>query len=275
MEDSYRESKIKIIGAPMSRNQDTKTIPSATIIMLREENDCLEAFMVVRHHEIDFASGALVFPGGKIDQQDYEMDIYCEGINKDEPFDHAYKVGAIREAFEESGILFARTRGSKEIISSSKLKELSHYRKALHSGQITFRDFLVKENLVLACDELYQFAHWITPKMMPKRFDTQFFIARAPHQTALHDGNESIDSFWLSPKEALEGNRNGKFTIIFPTRVNIEFLAEIESIERAIAESLRVKIKAVLPRVEHRDDGAYVVIDEDTGYKTTSEKIPS
>ena len=258
----------------MKPSQDTKTIPSATIIMVREANKGLETFMVVRHHKIDFASGALVFPGGKIDEQDYEMDIHCEGIKNEDSFDPAYKVGAIREAFEESGILFARPRGSKTIISGSRLKELSHYRKALHSGQITFRDFLAKENLRLACDELYQFAHWITPEMMPKRFDTQFFIARAPDQAAKHDGNESVDSLWLSPKEALEGNRGGKYTIIFPTRVNIERLGENNSADEAIAESLRTEIKVVLPRLETREDGAYVVIDKDAGYKTRSEKIP-
>lgn len=258
----------------MKPTQDTKTIPSATIIMVRETNNGLETFMVVRHHKIDFASGALVFPGGKIDEQDYEMDIHCEGIKNEDSFDPAYKVGAIREAFEESGILFARPRGSQKIISGSKLRELSHYRKALHSGQITFGDFLAKENLVLACDELYQFAHWITPEMMPKRFDTQFFIARAPDQAAKHDGNESVDSLWLTPKEALEGNSGGKYTIIFPTRVNIERLGESDSAEKAIAASLRAEIKVILPRLEKREDGTYVIIDEDAGYTTKSERIP-
>ena len=184
-------------------------------------------------------------------------------------------MGAIREAFEESGILFARPRGSKTLISSSKLTELSHYRKALHSGEITFRDFLAKENLILACDELHQFAHWITPEMMPKRFDTQFFIARAPDQAAKHDGNESVDSLWLTPQEALEGNSGGNYTIIFPTRANIERLGENDSAEKAIAASLKADIKVVLPRLEKREDGTYVVIDEDTGYKTRSERIPS
>ncbi len=259
----------------MKPTQDAKTIPSATIIMVREAKSGLETFMVVRHHEIDFASGALVFPGGKIDEQHYEMDIYCEGIKNDNPFDPAYKVGAIREAFEESGILFARPKGSKKLISGSKLSELSHYRRALNSRQTTFRDFLKKENLILACDELYQFAHWITPELMPKRFNTQFFIARAPDQAARHDGNESVDSLWLSPKEALHGNSSGKYTIIFPTRVNIERLGENDSAEEAIAASLKADIKVVLPWLEKRDDGTFVVIDENAGYKTSSEKIPS
>ena len=151
---------------------------------------------------------------------------------------------------------------------------MSHYRKALQSRQIAFRDFLAKENLILACDELYQFANWITPKMMPKRFDTQFFIARAPDQAAKHDGSESVASLWLSPKEALEGNSKGRYTIIFPTRVNIERLGENDSVERAIAASLKAEVKAVLPRLEKREDGTYVVIEEDAGYKTTSERIP-
>ena len=128
---------------------------------------------------------------------------------------------------------------------------------------------------MLACDELNQFAHWITPEMMPKRFDTQFFIARAPDQAAQHDGDESVDSLWLSPKEALEGNSGGKYTIIFPTRVNIERLGENDSAEEAIAASLKADIRVVLPRLEERNNGTFVVIDEDAGYKTTSERIPS
>ena len=84
----------------------------------------------------------------------------------------------------------------------------------------------------------------------------------------------SVKAAWLTPKEALEGNSGGKYTIIFPTRANIERLGENDSAEKAIAASLRAKIKVVLPRLEKREDGTYVVIDEDAGYKTRWERIP-
>ena len=175
-------------------------VPSATILLLRPGSTDIEVFMVVRHHQIDFASGALVFPGGKADPQDFADALIpmLSGAHADQNM-RAIQVSAIREAFEECGVLLAREVGSDTLIPGARLQSLEHYREALNSGEVALLDFLVTEQLVLACDTLVHFAHWITPEMMPKRFDTHFYLAMAPQDhVALHDGYESVDSVWIS-----------------------------------------------------------------------------
>ena len=155
--------------------------PAATILLLRPGNKSLEVFMVVRHHQIDFASGALVFPGGKADPQDFEDSLipHLQGAAKDTDM-RAAQISAIREAFEECGILLAREVGSDDIISAERLQSLQEQREPMNKGEVTLLEFLQNEQLVLACDELTHFAHWITPPMMPKRFDTHFYLAIPP-----------------------------------------------------------------------------------------------
>ena len=164
--------------------------------------------MVVRHHQIDFASGALVFPGGKVDAGDYDVRNYCDGADSADDTAVAMMVGAIREAFEECGILLARERGSSALLPGERLSNLEHYRDPLNRGEISLIEFLEKEKLRLACDTLQHFAHWITPEMLPKRFDTHFYLAVAPSDhLAIHDGHESVDSVWISPDSAIKGKR--------------------------------------------------------------------
>ena len=209
--------------------------PSATILMLRDGPTGLETFMVVRHHQIDFASGALVFPGGKIDVGDYEVTDFCDGVTNTDKTKVALMAGAIREAFEECGILMARENGSENLISGERLTDIHHYRDPLNRGEISLLDFLKTENLRLACDKLQHFAHWITPEMMPKRFDTRFYIAIAPDgHEGLHDGTESVDSIWINPKDALNDCYERKRNIIFPTRLNLEKLSQSKSVDEAI-----------------------------------------
>ena len=248
--------------------------PSATILMLRDGPTGLETFMVVRHHQIDFASGALVFPGGKIDVGDYEVTDFCDGVTNTDKTKVALMAGAIREAFEECGILMARENGSENLISGERLTDIHHYRDPLNRGEISLLDFLKTENLRLACDKLQHFAHWITPEMLPKRFDTHFYLAAAPSDhLAIHDGHESIDSTWVSPDDAIKGNTNGTYTIIFPTRVNVEMLGESRTVSEAMQAAEEREVKSILPWSEQRNDGTFICIPEDAGYATTSEKM--
>ena len=250
-------------------------VPAATILMLRDGKAGLETFMVVRHHQIDFASGALVFPGGKVEEADFTVQDLCDGAPESDPATTGMMVGAIREAFEESGILLARPQGGQTLVPGPRLKQLDAYREPLNKGELGIRDFLQKESLRLACDQLVPFAHWITPEMMPKRFDTRFYLARAPEDhLALHDGQESVDSLWLSPQAALEGAKKGTYTIIFPTRVNIELLAQSPTTEGALADAAARKITTVLPWTENRPDGPYLCIPAEAGYAVTEEKLP-
>ena len=240
--------------------------------MLRDGPDGLETFMVVRHHQIDFASGALVFPGGKVDDDDYEVREYCDGIDGASDTEIALMAGAIREAFEECGILLARETGSDQLVSGERLKTLEHYRKPLNDMEITLGAFLEQENLRLACDQLQHFAHWITPEMMPKRFDTHFYLASAPSDhLAVHDGHESVDSIWISPADALKGNADGTYTIIFPTRLNVEMLGTSTNVENAMQMARERTVVSVLPWIEKRDDGNYLCIPPEAGYAISEE----
>ncbi|MFT4797461.1 MAG: 8-oxo-dGTP pyrophosphatase MutT (NUDIX family) [Candidatus Azotimanducaceae bacterium] len=229
--------------------------------------------MVVRHHQIDFASGALVFPGGKVDKRDSLVRGRCEGGNEDDDL-LTLQVAAIREAFEECGILLARPAGSDQLISGERLKTLEHFRQPLAVGDMGIGEFLEQEDLFLACDQLVPYAHWVTPEMMPKRFDTHFYLAIAPaDHLAIHDGHESVDSVWISPADALAGASDGTYTIIFPTRLNVEMLAMSDSVNGAIADANAREIVTVLPWMEKREDGNYICLPADAGYAVTAEKM--
>jgi 8-oxo-dGTP pyrophosphatase MutT (NUDIX family) len=250
--------------------------PSATILMLRDGRDGLEVFMVVRHHQIDFASGALVFPGGKADPQDFDPALipHLDGAADDAAM-RAIQVSAIREAFEECGILLAREEGQSTLISAARLAELEPYRTTLHNGAASMVEFVQKERLRLACDRLVHFAHWVTPDMMPKRFDTHFFLAEAPaDHLAVHDGHESVDSVWIRPADVLEQAAAGKRTVIFPTLRNVEKLANCTTVAAALTAAANSTIVRVLPWTERRGDGTYLCIPVEAGYAVSEERMP-
>lgn len=250
-------------------------VPSATILMLRDGPDGLEVFMVVRHHQIDFASGALVFPGGKADEADFDpaLDAYLDGA-LDTADMKAIQVASIREAFEECGVLLARPEGSDGLISGERLAELEPYRDKLHKGELTILEFLEREKLRLACDTLVHFAHWVTPEMMPKRFDTHFFLAAAPaDHLAVHDGHESVDSVWITPEEAIADAKAGKRTVIFPTLRNVEKLGTSATVADALAAAADSTPVCVLPWMDRREDGTWLCIPEEAGYEISEEKM--
>ena len=262
----------------MTKNNsvDAPPIPSATILMLRDRNEAMEVFMVVRHHQIDFASGALVFPGGKADPNDFDPALR-QHIDGADPNENrcAIQVAAIREAFEECGILLARDESGSELIAKERLQQLDHYRTRLHGGELSVLDFLREENLRLAADRLVHFAHWITPENLPKRFDTHFFLAKAPEDhLATHDGYESVDSVWIQPSEAFEDAEAGRRSIIFPTLRNVAKLAQSKTTEEAIKRAGNDKIITVLPKMETRPDGVYLSIPPEAGYDISEELLP-
>lgn len=260
----------------MSDKTPAEPVPAATIVMLRDGPEGLEVFMVVRHHQIDFASGALVFPGGKADPADFDARLAprLTGAAAD-PDLRANQVAAIRESFEECGVLLARSEGSDQLIDGARLATLEAYRDRLHKGDLSIFEFLEQENLTLACDALTHFAHWVTPDMMPKRFDTHFFLAVAPpDHLAIHDGHESVDSVWIRPADALAEAAAGTKTIIFPTLRNIEKLAQFESCAAAISATHGTTPVRVLPWTEKREDGNYLCIPPEAGYEISEERMP-
>jgi len=246
-------------------------VPSATILIVRDALDGLEVFMVKRHHQIDFVAGALVFPGGKATKSDFDPALteFCDGAGGWNAEMCALGAAAIREAFEESGILFAREAGCPVYITAERLAGLDHYRQPLEKGEIALIDILRKERLHIALDALAHFAHWITPENMPKRFDTHFFVAAAPHGHAgSHDGRESVDSIWITPDNAISDRK--KWNVIFPTKLNLMKLAASKTVTRAIETAAATQPLTVLPWVEQGEKGPVLRIREDAGYTQTS-----
>ena len=171
-----------------------KPRPASTILLLRDSKgrEEIEVFMMVRHYEIDFNSGALVFPGGSVDKGDQEIianPALCSGGEGLEAAELSFRIAAIRETFEESGILLARPKGSKDLVDARRAGEIeAAHRADLCANKTTFLKVLTDNGMLLALDELVPYAHWITPEGMPKRFDTWFFLAAAPpEQAGAHD----------------------------------------------------------------------------------------
>jgi 8-oxo-dGTP pyrophosphatase MutT (NUDIX family) len=231
----------------------------------------IEVFMMVRHYEIDFNSGALVFPGGSVDKSDQEIIARPELYSGGEGLDAgalSFRIAAIRETFEESGILLARSRGSHSLIDAKRAGEIeASHRTTLCEGKTAFLDVLNDNGLSLALDELVPYAHWITPEGMPKRFDTWFFLAAAPpEQVGAHDGRESTDSIWVSPREALAGGESGRFKLPFPTTRNLIKLGRQPSVSAALDDARDKPIVTVMPVMTKLNGGRQLRIPREAGY---------
>lgn len=261
---------------------DTPAHPklSATVLLVRDQS-ALEVLMVARHYQIDFASGALVFPGGKANAEDEAAEwsdlvdgSFC-GTQR------AARICAVREAFEESGILLARpARGRGEgagLIGSDVADRLAPLRGAVDRQEQSFLGLMKDNGLVLALDTLIHFGHWITPAMMPKRFDTHFYLAPTPaEQVATHDGRETTDARWLNPLAALDLAEKEEATIIFPTRMNLRKLGAANSVAAAHDLFASAGVVTVEPTLGKNDEGQpCLFIPKAAGYGQTVELLDS
>src|SRR5947208_9861589 len=247
--------------------------PASTILLLRDATGTneIEVFMMVRHYEIDFNSGALVFPGGSVDKGDNEIIANRSRYSGGEGMEAgalSFRIAAIRETFEESGILLARPRGSKALVDAKRASEIeAAHRAELCEGKTTFLKVLTDSGMVLALDELVPYAHWITPEGMPKRFDTWFFLAAAPpEQAGAHDGKESTDSIWVSPREALAGGDSGRFKLPFPTTRNLIKLGKHRTLAAALDAARQDRIVTVMPVMTRLNGGRQLRIPAEAGY---------
>ena len=231
----------------------------------------IEVFMMVRHHQIEFNSGALVFPGGSVDAGDQEIvarsDLYSGGEGLSDS-DRGFRIAAIRETFEESGILLARLKGSTAPVDAKRAGEIANaHRVALNEHKISFLKILEDNGLQLALDTLVPYAHWITPEGMPKRFDTWFFLAAAPpDQLGAHDGRESTDSIWVSPREAVAGGDSGRFKLPFPTTRNLIRLAKQPNVQSAMDHARGMTVVTVLPVMTKTESGRQLRIPKEADY---------
>lgn len=266
-----------------TKKQPAPPRPATTVLLLRPSNpgdagSPLEVFMVVRHHQIDSFSGALVFPGGKLEDADGDPTLRtrCGGAEKISDEELKFRVAGVREAFEECGVLLARKRGQRNLVAAADLKGIEQrWRAKLAKDEASVVDLVEAEDLELATDLMTPYAHWITPTFVPKRFDTWFFLAEAPEdQIALHDGSESVDSVWIGPQAAIEEAAGGKRTLVHATTKNLELLAEAKTVAEALSQASQRKIVTVQPWVEQREGKRFLHIPEGAGYRNLVREMP-
>lgn len=249
----------------MSDTPDSPVFDAATVIVLREaERGRPEIFMVRRHGKASFMANAYVYPGGRLDPEDCDPQTFAhvEGLTPEAARERlevdspnravGLYLAAIRESFEEAGVLLARRRGEAERIDltgeEAVARRFAGYRQGLASNEQSLSEVAEAESLVFPIDELAYFAHWITPTFEPKRFDTYFFLARMPqNQAPLHDAAETTDSLWITAAEALERSREGGFFLAPPTYRTLEQIAAHDSVDAAFEVCAERRPPAILP----------------------------
>jgi 8-oxo-dGTP pyrophosphatase MutT (NUDIX family) len=233
---------------------------AATLILLRDSDrpsGGIEVLLLQKHARSAFLPGVHVFPGGVVEEVDSapEMGALCQGLD----FNQAHRiikdvsppgrslgffVAAIREAFEESGILLAHGNDSQRSIDERQMMRLGGYRGKVHANPSIFVSRLGDEGLKLATDTLFYFAHWITPEVLPIRFNARFFVAAAPsRQEASPDGKETVEARWISPQDALEEHRKGMLKLAPPTFHSLSELVEFRTVDEAIASTRSKRIE--------------------------------
>lgn len=252
----------------------TTAVPSASVLLLRgSSSGGVEVFLQQRTIASDFAGGAYVFPGGKVDPQDRDMppEVLGEvdavalqrGLGTRTPGDAlALAVAAIREAFEEAGVLLASRDG--HVVAGDELgrPEVVAMREALAARHeaADWRSFLSEEGLVLDLSALVPFAWWVTPHGIHRRYSTRFFVAAVPAgqgDRLAHDGSEMTDSVWIDPAAALAAGESGERVIIYPTRRTLAALAAHPTVDAALAaaRSGAVDMRPIVPILRRTSDG--------------------
>jgi 8-oxo-dGTP pyrophosphatase MutT (NUDIX family) len=247
-------------------------VPSSTLLVLRERGGQLQVLMTTRHDAAGFAAGAIVFPGGKRDKGDADLLAHCRSRAGDEEA-RTLRVAAIRETFEETGMLLARKRGEGALVAGAELRRLS-------GGRVVPLAELVRDGgLELADDLLVRFAHWITPPERPKRFSVHFFLAPAPEdQEPLHDGREAVDAVWVDPAAILTEGEANRVKMVFATRMNLRRLARSRTVAAALAAARAAPVVTVTPERMATPDGIVIRIPLEAGYgiaEISGEGIPS
>jgi len=217
---------------------------AATILLLRDGPEGLEVFMVQRPARGDFPD-LHVFPGGKVDAADDLGDAAVCGLDDAQASrclglaagGRRFWVAAVRECFEEGGVLLAQRDGRIPALAEVELHErFLGYREALVSGRLDMAALCARESLVLCLDQVHYFSHWLTPAAAPRRFDTRFFVARMPDgQRTLACLEELAGDAWVRPAAALDAYRSGHWQMIAPTLITLTSLADYRSADAALA----------------------------------------
>lgn len=239
---------------------DQPIIPAATLVLFRETaGTAPELLMMERTGNMAFAAGAMVFPGGRIDPQDHE--VAASALVKGTFDDAAARVAAIRETLEESGLAVAMPPGDEPTMRAALARDE-------HFGAV-----LARHGKTIDLGQLVPFARWCPNFRESRTFDTHFFLARAPsHAIAISiDPREHVHLLWSSAAAMLAMADAGDAHIIFPTRRNLERLAQFADFDAAAAHAAAHPVETITPWIEQRDGVPHLCIPDGLGYPVTAE----
>ena len=250
--------------------------PAATVVVLRDRPGGIEVLMVRRHEDTPFMGGAHVFPGGRVDRADRLVsgDRWCEGVShataqlRDLPEVEAvaFHIAAVRELFEEAGVLLARgaTGDYVSLADADAHGRFNQYRTDIHSGASSLQGVVEKEHLRLALDSLVMLAHWVTPPVDTRRFDTRFFLARMPpQQIPAHDETETTHSAWIRPADAIARCVRNEIVLPPPKWTTLRELEPFSSVDEVIAWARRRRVTRRLPLVLQQDGRKMLLLPGD------------
>ena len=256
--------------------------PAATVVLVRPSGRDFEILLLKRHARSGFMANAYVFPGGRVDEDDGASGVFERlagvdlgrlgarmGLEDSGAGVVAHLAASIRETFEEAGLLLASRRRDGELPSGDVL---AGWRAELNEGSLGFEELLGREDLSLDGGALHYFAHWVTPSAEPKRYDTRFFLAAAPPaQEGEHDGRETTDTRWMTPRAALEAHASREMMLAPPTWTVLGQLAALHSVEDALAWAAGQAVETIQPTLA-MEDGCLVIAlpgdplhEQDTG----------
>ncbi|MCB0976379.1 MAG: NUDIX domain-containing protein [Acidimicrobiales bacterium] len=256
---------------------------AATVVLARDGADGLEVFMLKRNMNSDFVGGAYVFPGGAVDPEDRDDDLeaVCEGRTDADASARlgveegglAYWVAAIRESFEEAGVLLAYDRSGKIVDldgdgDGDPDGRWFEHRSAVDGGTRRLVEVCGAEGLRLAVDGMHYFAHWVTPAGAPRRYDTRFFVAAAPAgQTPLHDDHEVIANEWLRPADGLARALAGELTMLPPTIASLRAVQQFGTVAELLSAAQAItSVPRIEPRVVAVGEMVHILMPGEPGY---------
>ena len=259
--DSQAPAMDAITGKPMP-----KPIPASTLVIFRDQpgSDAPDLLMVERSAKMVFAAGAAVFPGGRIDDADFD---FAKALGHDDFDEYGARIAAVRESIEETGIAVA-------VEGNLDAKRVSEARNALHAGT-NLADICNQFDWQLELEKLIPFSRWCPPFAEKRVFDTRFYmISHDDHKAqATVDETENYNLFWGNAQSVLDRAQAGEVKIIFPTKRNLERLAQFGSFDEAVAHSKAHPSVMVSPSIEKRDGEVHLCIPEGIGYPVTSESM--
>ena len=258
--------------------------PAATIVVVRDAAAGLEVLLSRRAEGSDYTSGAWVFPGGIVDARDRQAHGACAGLDDAQASARLglecggldFLVAAIRECFEESGLLFGRVADAdSNPLDGAAATRLAPWRGALHRREVGIAELCAREGIRLDAGALVYLSHWLTPIGRAKRYDTRFFIAAAPaSQVALFDGTEMVEQLWIAPAEALARSRTLK--LLTPTQKTLELIARFADSGSLMAWAAAPRtVPLTMPHVATGSEGLRPVLPDEPAWAELGRIDPS